>query len=126
MLYDGVALAGIWVLTIVVLVTVTGQEVAGAWLQALLALEAYAFFVFFWIQRGQTVGMVAWRLRFHPSDGAVGFRQVHLRLAGGVLSLACLGLGHLWVLFDRERRAWPDLLSGRRVVRLSGDGARAM
>lgn len=128
MLYDGVALTGIWVLTIVALVTATGEETTGPWLQALLALEAYAFFAFFWIRRGQTLGMVAWRLRFHPADGAdgaVGFRQVHLRLLGGVLSLACLLLGHLWLLVDRRRRAWPDLLSGRRVVRLSRDAARA-
>lgn len=125
-LYDAVALVGIWVSTVVVLVTATGEEVAGWWVQVLLALEAYVFFAFFWVRRGQTLGMVAWRLRFHPADGAIGFAQVHLRLVGGILSLACLGLGHLWVLFDRERRAWPDLLSGRRVVRLSRDGARAM
>ena len=125
MLYDGVALTGIWVLTIVALVTATGEEVTGPWLQALLALEAYAFFAFFWIRRGQTLGMVAWRLRFDPADGAIGFRQVHLRLLGGILSLACLLLGHLWLLVDRRRRAWPDLLSGRRVVRLSRDAARA-
>ncbi len=118
MLYDAVALTGIWVLTIVALVTATGEEVTGTWLQALLALEGYAFFAFFWIRRGQTLGMVAWRLRFHPEDGAVGFRQVHLRLLGGILSLACLLLGHAWLLVDSERRAWPDLLSRRRVVRL--------
>ena len=125
MLYDGVALTGIWVLTIVALVTATGEEVTGPWLQGLLALEAYAFFAFFWIRRGQTLGMVAWRLRFDPADGAIGFPQVHLRLLGGILSLACLLLGHVWLLVDRRRRAWPDLLSGRRVVRLSMDAARA-
>ena len=124
MLYDGVALIGIWVLTVVGLVTATGHEVTGAWLQALLALEAYAFFTFFWIRRGQTLGMLAWRLRFHPADGAVGFREVHLRLLGGVLSLACLLLGHAWLLVDRDRRAWPDLLSARRVVRLPRDVLR--
>ena len=125
MLYDAVALAGIWVLTIVALVTATGSEVTGAWLQALLGLEAYAFFAFFWIRRGQTLGMVAWRLRFHPADGPVGFRQVHLRLLGGTLSLVCLLFGHAWLLIDRERRAWPDLLSRRRIVRLPKQAAGA-
>ena len=124
MLYDGVALTGIWVLTIVALVTATGDEVTGPPLQALLVLEAYAFFAFFWIRRGQTLGMVAWRLRFHPADGTIGLREVHLRLLGGILSLACLLLGHVWLLADRRRRAWPDLLSGRRVVRLSREAAR--
>ena len=81
-------------------------------------MEAYAFFAFFWIRRGQTLGMVAWRLRFHPEDGPVGFAQVHWRLLGGCLSLACLLLGHVWLLVDPERRAWPDLFSKRRVVRL--------
>jgi uncharacterized RDD family membrane protein YckC len=32
--------------------------------------------------------------------------------------LLCLGLGFLWVLYDRDKLAWHDRLSGTRLVRL--------
>lgn len=116
MLYDALTLLGVWVLTIVALVTARSEAAAGWPVQTLLAAEAYAFFTFFWVRRGQTLGMLAWRLRF-AADGRITLRQAHLRLLGGALSLLCAGLGHLWMLFDRQRRAWPDLLSGSRVTR---------
>ncbi len=119
MLYDGLALLGIWASTVVALVTVRGDVVAGLGVQALLGLEAYAFFIFFWVRRGQTLGMVAWRLRFASADARVSLRQAHLRLLGGALSVACLGIGHLWILFNKQRRSWPDLLSVSHIVRVA-------
>ena len=119
MLYDGLALLGIWAFTVVLLVTVRGDVVAGVGVQAFLGLEAYAFFIFFWMRRGQTLGMVAWRLRFTSANARVSARQAHLRLIGGALSLACLGVGHWWIPFDRQRRGWPDLLSGSRIGRVA-------
>ena len=118
MLYDALVLLGMWVLTIVLLVGATGGSVAGFWVQLLLLLEAYAFFVFFWTRRGQTLGMLAWRLRLTDANAPIGLRQAHLRMVGGILSLACLGLGHLWMLFDRQGRTWPDMLSGSSIERV--------
>ena len=117
MLYDALVLLGIWVLTIVLLVGTTGGAVAGLWVQLLLLMEAYAFFLFFWTRRGQTLGMLAWRLRVIDGDVPIGVRQAHLRMAGGILSLACLGLGHIWMLFDRRGRTWPDILSASSIER---------
>ena len=117
MLYDALALLGIWVLTIVALVTASGQEATGWPVQALLGAQAYAFFTFFWVRRGQTLGMVAWRLAFAAPGGRITLRQAHLRLLGGALSLLCGGIGHFWMLIDSQRRGWPDLLSGSRVTR---------
>ena len=117
MLYDALVLLGMWVLTIVLLVGAAGGTVAGLWVQLLLLLEAYAFFVFFWTRRGQTLGMLAWRLRVTDGNAPISLRQAHLRMVGGVLSLACLGLGHLWMLFDRRGRTWPDILSASSIER---------
>ena len=117
MLYDALVLLGMWVLTIVLLVGATGAAVAGVWVQLLLLLEAYAFFLFFWTRRGQTLGMLAWRLRVTDGNAPIGLRQAHLRMVGGILSLACLGLGHLWMLFDRQGRTWPDMLSASSIER---------
>ena len=117
MLYDALVLLGMWVLTIVLLVGTTGGAVAGPWLQLLLLLEAYGFFLFFWTRRGQTLGMLAWRLRVTDGNAPISLRQAHLRMVGGILSLACLGLGHLWMLFDRQGRTWPDILSASSIER---------
>ena len=117
MLYDALVLLAAWVLTVVLLVGATGAAVAGLWVQLLLLAEAYAFFVFFWTRRRQTLGMLAWRLRVTDGNAPIGLRQAHLRMAGGILSLACLGLGHLWMLFDRHGRTWPDILSGSNIER---------
>lgn len=117
MLYDALILLAMWVLTVVLLVGATGAAVAGLWVQLLLLVEAYAFFVFFWTRRRQTLGMLAWRLRVTDGDAPISLRQAHLRIAGGILSLACLGLGHLWMLFDRQGRTWPDILSASSIER---------
>lgn len=116
MLYDTLLVLAIWVTTIVLLVTVTGTAVLGAWVQSLLFLELYAFFAFFWCKRGQTLGMLAWRLRLH-ADGAFTPGQALRRFVGGIASFATLGLGFFWLWFDPERKTWPDKLSGSRVVR---------
>lgn len=117
MLYDALVLLATWVLTVVLLVGATGAVVAGLWVQLLLLVEAYAFFAFFWTQRRQTLGMLAWRLRVTDGNGPISLHQAHLRMAGGILSLACLGFGHIWMLFDRHGRTWPDILSASSIER---------
>ncbi len=116
MIYDALVVLGIWVFTIVILVTIRGDAVIGAWVQSLLFIELFAFFAYFWIKRGQTVGMLAWRLRI-VSTGPMSLRRVLLRFIGALLGAACLFLGYIWILFDGERRSWSDLLSGTQVVR---------
>lgn len=85
--------------------------------QAVLLLVFVLFFCVFWTWRGQTVGMLAWRLRVERSDGtSLTWRDALVRLAGAWLSFAALGLGYFWIWIDRDRLAWHDRLSGTRVV----------
>jgi uncharacterized RDD family membrane protein YckC len=85
--------------------------------QAVLLLVVVAFFCLFWTWRGQTVGMLAWRLRVERSDGTrLTWRDALLRLGGAFVSLAALGLGYFWIWIDRDRLAWHDRWSGTRVV----------
>lgn len=90
-------------------------------LRVLLAIAALAFFTYFWTRGGMTLGMQAWRLRVQTLDGhAIDRRQSLVRCLVGALGWLPLGLGHLWVLFDGERRSWSDLASGTRLVVLPG------
>jgi uncharacterized RDD family membrane protein YckC len=66
---------------------------------------------------GQTLGKRLFRLRVISSHGhAPGPVVACLRFIGLALSLALVGLGFLWCIFDRERRALHDHLSGTYVI----------
>lgn len=78
------------------------------------------FYWFFWKRGGQTVGMRAWRLKLVAiKGGAPGHGQILIRIALGPLSLLCLGLGYLYCLFNRDRLALHDIISGTRLISLA-------
>ena len=116
MLYDALVMLAIWIVTIVALVTLIGDAVTGAWVQSLLFMELYGFFAFFWCRRGQTLGMLAWRLRLHSSGGFTPSQALR-RFVAGLVSWATLGLGFFWMWFDKGRLTWPDRFSRSIVVR---------
>jgi len=119
MLYDTLLMLAIWMVTLFPMVAVTNGTVFGAPVQTVLFLELYGFFAYFWLARGQTAGMLAWRLALRSADGGpISLRQVTVRFFGAMLCFLSLGLGYLWILFDRRRRSWSDMLSGTEVVTL--------
>lgn len=75
------------------------------------------FYGYFWHKTGQTLGMQAWRIRVdNCSGGRPNLRQCFIRGISGLISLGLFGIGFLWLLIDREHRAWHDRLSATRVV----------
>jgi len=52
----------------------------------------------------------------NPGGAPITLTQATLRFIGAVLSFLALGLGYLWLLADRRRRTWPDLLSASELV----------
>ena len=118
MLYDSMILIAIWMITLFVLVALNqGNAVTGYGLQSLLFLETFFFFAWFWREDGQTVGMMAWRMRVVSNTGTpLTLTQITTRFAGACLSGICLGLGYLWILVDPDRRSWGDIMSDTRVV----------
>ncbi len=104
------------------------------------------FFIFFWTRRGQTVGMLAWRLRLERHDGAllsvgdalrrlgavfvlcvpflIGYWWIWHdwpktpRVAANCIALAPLAIAYLWIWIDRDKQAWPDRWTKTRVVLL--------
>ncbi|TNF90235.1 MAG: RDD family protein [Gammaproteobacteria bacterium] len=117
MVYDSLLVAALLISTITLMVVLTNTPVAQANVLGLLLLESFAFFAYFWIFRGQTLGMLAWRLSIVTGSGyRMTFSQAMLRYFGALLSFASLGLGYLWILFDAQKRGWPDLISDSRVL----------
>lgn len=117
MVYDSLLVIAIWMMTLFPIVALTNDAATGATVRSLLFFELVAFFVFFWYFRGQTLGMLAWRLELHSCTGHdVTPLQLIIRLFAAGLSLACFGLGYLWILFDPQRRSWSDIISQTRIV----------
>jgi uncharacterized RDD family membrane protein YckC len=96
-------------------------ESPGWWLlgyRLLLITVLCGYFGICWTHGGQTLGMLAWKIRVVRDTGArLRWRDVALRLAAAGLSWLPAGLGYLWLLVDRERLTWHDRLSATRVVR---------
>lgn len=91
----------------------------GLLLFALMCASAAAFYVWFWTRGGQTLGMLAWRIRAQSRDGSpMSVRQALLRFLCAWPSFFLFGLGYLWLYFDPEGDAAHDRLSRTRVVRL--------
>ena len=77
-----------------------------------LLLVSFIYFAWFWTHGGQTLGMRAWRIRLRgPQAGPVSWFQAAARFCYAIVSWLALGAGFLWVLWDRDRRAWHDNLS---------------
>ena len=66
---------------------------------------------------GQTLGKMLMGIAVVRRDGApAGYGRALLRCAGGGLCLLTLGLGRLFVLFTRDRRALSDFVAGTRSI----------
>jgi uncharacterized RDD family membrane protein YckC len=78
-----------------------------------------AYFVIFHGMEGKTVGKWLFGLRVvGEGQSPIGYRRALLRWIGAVgFGAASLGLSLLWVLWQREKRAWHDFLAGTWVIR---------
>lgn len=117
MFYDALLVLALWMVTLFLMVAIANDMVYGAAVRSILFLELYGFFAYFWVGRGQTLGMLAWRLQIISSYGpSLTLTQATLRFIAAMLSFATLGLGYLWMYVDPQRRTWPDLLSSSQIV----------
>lgn len=129
MLYDGFLVTAIWIAVTIVHVAFfrfvlsqqaeeIGTTAFDIWsLRVMLLFFVSLFFIFSWTRGGMTLGMQAWRLRVQTVDGySISVKEGLIRCAVAWLSLLAFGLGYWWVLFDSERRSWPDIASKTRTV----------
>lgn len=121
MSYDALMVFAMFLLLTIAIMLLRGwREIAPGtwWFRLVLAAAAVLFHCAFWTHGGQTIGMLAWKIRVERCDGGpLRWRDALLRYAGAVLSALPLGLGYWWSLFDADKRAWHDRLSRTRLVR---------
>lgn len=116
--YDFFLLCAIWfAATLAVLALRGGTAIppSAPWFAAYLLGVAFVFFGWFWTHGGQTLGMKAWKIRVLAANGAsLTWNRAALRF---LLATGLLGLGLIWIIFDREKRALHDIASGTRLIR---------
>ena len=117
--YDTLLLLALVMIASVPVVAVLGTPVPpGSWAyQLAVLLLGGAFFAGFWSHGGQTLGMRAWRLKVTATNGGpLSLRAAVIRYLAALVSLAALGIGFIWMLFDSDRLTWYDRWSHSRVL----------
>ncbi|HRW47420.1 MAG TPA: RDD family protein [Caldilinea sp.] len=84
---------------------------------AVAVLTGPIYFIFLSTAGGQTIGKYVMGVRIVRVDGKqMSYIKAFLRYAGYFVSLATLGIGFIWVVFDSQRRALHDHLAGTCVI----------
>jgi len=123
-MYDSLLVLALWLLTLLVIAMggstdpAVPQATPAIYVQLVCGLETFLFFYFFWMYRGRTLGMMAWHTHLATASGeALRPKHILLRFLGALLNIATLGLGYLWILVDKQKRSFSELLSGTRILR---------
>ncbi len=80
------------------------------------------YFLYFWSSRGagQTPGMRVMKLRVVRTDGTyLSIGRAFLRDIGLGLSILALGIGVIWVAFDRNKQGWHDKIADTYVIKVT-------
>jgi uncharacterized RDD family membrane protein YckC len=98
-----------------------GAAIGGALLYLALAFVLLlVYFPWFWSRGGQTPGMKLFRLRVvrDADGGPVGVGAAIIRLIGYWIDSIVFGIpiGFIWILVDKRRRGWHDIIAGTCVV----------
>lgn len=120
-LYDSLLIGALLFLATIPFVALRGGEPVeigdNTIYRLVLILVVYGFFVGFWTRSGRTLGMQSWRLQLETAEGSKPtVATATVRFFAAILSWAPAGLGFLWQLWDKDRLAWHDRISGTRLV----------
>lgn len=126
MTYDGVVLAGLLVIAAALALPFdegNQRALRDPVFTLYLLSVVFLYLAFCWRNGGMTLGMRAWKLRLLPDEGeAISWKTCFLRYAISMVSIALLGLGFLWSIFDRHNRCWHDLASHSGIYRMKVQG----
>ena len=85
-----------------------------------LAFVYIGFFMYFWRNTGQTLGMLVWKIKLISNDQTpITYRQAFIRIIAAAPSIALAGLGYSGLLFGRKKRTWHDAASKTTVIRIA-------
>jgi uncharacterized RDD family membrane protein YckC len=119
MFYEALLLLGLFVVMIVPLVLLAAAAnvlVPGSIMRVYVFLCLAMYFIWHWHGR-QTLAMRTWKLQIAtPTSVVPPPWRLALRYVLAWPSLAVLGVGIVWALFDRDRQFLHDRLAGTRII----------
>jgi len=85
----------------------------------LTALIGLAYMVYFEGGRGATPGKMVMKLKVIGTDGRmpIGYGTAVIRWIGKLISTIVIFLGHIWIIFDKEKQGWHDKIANTFVVK---------
>jgi len=130
LLYDAFLVAAIWMLLGYLVQLAFGvdsnQVVDGQVLTnplqdfvlfSLMVGSSFGFYSYFWMRSGQTLGMIAWRLKMVTTDNQLVSLWTALpRYLLAWPAFLLLGIGYLWMYIDANKDGLHDKLSSTKVV----------
>lgn len=132
LLYDSFLVLAIWIVIAFILELIVGtnsnQLVDGrvqtdplfdAILFLLMVASSSGFYIWFWTQSGQTLGMIAWSIKLEANTGGlINIQQGAIRYLAAWPAFFILGLGYLSLYLDGKGDAAHDKISASKVVLL--------
>ena len=73
------------------------------------------YYVLFWLLKSASPGMMAMRIRLFSQE-PITFKRAVLRYIGLNISIFCVGLGALWVIWDNSSQTWQDKIAMTYVI----------
>lgn len=130
LLYDGFLVAAIWMLIGYSVQFIAGpntNQLVGGVVQTnplvdnilflLMLASSSGFYIWFWTRSGQTLGMIAWRIKLVSNHGGlITVRQGIIRYLAAWPAFFMFGLGYLWLYIDPNGDTLHDKLSNSKVV----------
>lgn len=124
LVYDSLLIAAIVLVLSLLLVFINGgYPDSGSFLSFIqffiLVVTGPIFYSYFWIvNKGQTTGMQAWKIKLVTMDETeLNIKKTMLRCLISTISFAFIGLGYLWILYDKDDLSWSDILTKTKVIK---------
>lgn len=85
-----------------------------------LFISTCLFVCWFWQKAGQTLGMLAWRIKVVDENlNTLSWPMAIKRFLIATLCMGFGGIGLIWCLFNKDKLALHDKLTNTRVIHLS-------
>lgn len=132
LLYDMFLVVSLWIILAFPLQFLFGSETSQvvdgrvetdpvlSWLLfAMMIASAATFYVWFWQRTGQTLGMIAWRIKVVALDNSnLNIKSGLIRFFTAWPAFWLLGLGYLYLYLDSNGDALHEKISGSKTVLL--------
>lgn len=97
-------------------IPLTSSHVIGG---ALAVLWWMLYYVYFWASSGQTIGKMILGIEVVSATdgGRIGVANAIVRLFGYLVNFMILGVGFLWIIWDKNKQGWHDKFARTYVVK---------